>query len=42
MKNAVSWDIKTQFIPHRRYITSPLAGVHEDSVLQKVFGCSGE
>jgi hypothetical protein len=24
MKNAVSWDIKTQFIAHRRHITSPL------------------
>jgi hypothetical protein len=24
MKNAVFWDIKTQFIPHRKHITSPL------------------
>jgi hypothetical protein len=24
MKNAVFWDIETQFIPHRRHITSPL------------------
>jgi hypothetical protein len=24
MKNAVFWDVKTQFIPHRRHITSPL------------------
>jgi hypothetical protein len=24
MKSVVFWDIKTQFIPHRRYITSPL------------------
>jgi hypothetical protein len=24
MKNAVFWDIKTQFLPHRRHITSPL------------------
>jgi hypothetical protein len=24
MKNVVFWDIKTQFLPHRRYITSPL------------------
>jgi hypothetical protein len=24
MKNAVFWDIKTQFVPHRRQITSPL------------------
>jgi hypothetical protein len=24
MKNAVFWDIKTQFVLHRRYITSPL------------------
>jgi hypothetical protein len=24
MKNAVFWDIKTQFVPHRRHITSPL------------------
>jgi hypothetical protein len=24
MKNAVYWDIKTQFLPHRRHITSPL------------------
>jgi hypothetical protein len=23
MKNAVFWDIKTQFVPHRRHITSP-------------------
>jgi hypothetical protein len=28
MKNVafVFWDIKTQFIPHRRHITSPLQG----------------
>jgi hypothetical protein len=24
MKNAVFWDIKTQFVPHGRHITSPL------------------
>jgi hypothetical protein len=24
MKNGVFWDIKTQFLPHRRHITSPL------------------
>jgi hypothetical protein len=24
MKNAVFWDIKFQFVPHRRHITSPL------------------
>jgi hypothetical protein len=24
MKNAVFWDIKTHFVPHRRHITSPL------------------
>jgi hypothetical protein len=24
MKNAVFWDIGTQFIPHRKHITSPL------------------
>jgi hypothetical protein len=24
MKNAVFWDIKTQFIPHRGHITTPL------------------
>jgi hypothetical protein len=24
MKNAVFWDIKTEFVPHRRHITSPL------------------
>jgi hypothetical protein len=24
MKNAVFWDIKTQFVLHRRHITSPL------------------
>jgi hypothetical protein len=24
MKNAVFWDIKAQFVLHRRYITSPL------------------
>jgi hypothetical protein len=24
MKNAVFWDIKTQFVPYRRHITSPL------------------
>jgi hypothetical protein len=24
MKNAVFWDIRTQFIPHRKHITSPL------------------
>jgi hypothetical protein len=26
MKNAVLWDIKTQFVPHRGRITSPLQG----------------
>jgi hypothetical protein len=26
MKNVVFWDIKTQFVPHRRHITSPLQG----------------
>jgi hypothetical protein len=24
MKNAVFWDIKTQFVPHRRHAMSPL------------------
>jgi hypothetical protein len=24
LKNAVFWDINTQFVPHRRHITSPL------------------
>jgi hypothetical protein len=24
LKNAVIWDIKTQFVPHKRHITSPL------------------
>jgi hypothetical protein len=24
MKNAAFWDVKPQFIPHRRYIMSPL------------------
>jgi hypothetical protein len=24
MKNAVFWDVKAQFVPHRRHITSPL------------------
>jgi hypothetical protein len=24
MKNVIFWDIKTQFVPHRRHITSPL------------------
>jgi hypothetical protein len=24
MKNVVFWDIRTQFLPHRRHITSPL------------------
>jgi hypothetical protein len=24
IKNAVFWDIKTQFVPHRRHITSAL------------------
>jgi hypothetical protein len=24
MKNAVSWDVKIQLLPHRRHITSPL------------------
>jgi hypothetical protein len=24
MKNVVFWDIKTQFVPHRRHMTSPL------------------
>jgi hypothetical protein len=26
MKNVVFWDIKTQFLPHRRHFTSPLQG----------------
>jgi hypothetical protein len=26
MKNVVFWDIKTQFVPHRRHITFPLEG----------------
>jgi hypothetical protein len=26
MKNIVFWDIKTQFVNHRRHITSPLQG----------------
>jgi hypothetical protein len=26
MKNGVFWDIKTQFVLHRRHITSPLHG----------------
>jgi hypothetical protein len=24
MNNAISWNIKTQFIPHSKYIISPL------------------
>jgi hypothetical protein len=24
MKNAFFWDIETQFVPHRKYFTSPL------------------
>jgi hypothetical protein len=24
MKNAAFWDIKTQFVPHRKHITSPI------------------
>jgi hypothetical protein len=24
MKNAVAWDIRTQFLPHKGHITSPL------------------
>jgi hypothetical protein len=24
MKNVVFWDIRTQFVPHRRHITSPI------------------
>jgi hypothetical protein len=24
VRNAVFWDIKTKFIPHKRHITSPL------------------
>jgi hypothetical protein len=24
MKNVVLWDVKTEFAPHRRHITSPL------------------
>jgi hypothetical protein len=24
MKNVVFWDIKTQFVPHKKHITSPL------------------
>jgi hypothetical protein len=26
MKNAVFWDKKNQFLPHRKHITSPLQG----------------
>jgi hypothetical protein len=24
MKNVIFWDIRTQFVPHRKHITSPL------------------
>jgi hypothetical protein len=27
MKNAVFWDIRTQFILHRKHITSPLQSI---------------
>jgi hypothetical protein len=35
MKNAVFWDIKTQFVPHRIHITSLLQSTagHENSLL---------
>jgi hypothetical protein len=26
MKNTVFWDIKIQFIPHRKHVSSPLQG----------------
>jgi hypothetical protein len=34
MKNAVFWDIKTQFVPHRKHITSPLRSPTRFEVLE--------
>jgi hypothetical protein len=28
MKNVVAWDIKSQFVLHRRHITSPVQSYH--------------
>jgi hypothetical protein len=32
MKNVVFWDIKTQFLLHRRHITSPLQSLEPHGV----------
>jgi hypothetical protein len=39
MKNFIFWDVKTQFVPHRRHVTSPL----ELSwlMLCRIWGCHG-
>jgi hypothetical protein len=32
VKNAVFWDTKTQFVPHRRHITSPITDISEERI----------
>jgi hypothetical protein len=39
MKNVVFWDIKAQFVPHRRHITSPLES--SQLMLFKISGFHG-
>jgi hypothetical protein len=42
MKNAVFWDIKTQFVLHRRHITSPLQSPESSRlILCKIGGFHG-
>jgi hypothetical protein len=36
MKNAVSWDIETQFLPHRRNIASPLQSPADQCYLRRM------
>jgi hypothetical protein len=37
MKNVVLWDIKSQFIPHRKHNTSPLQSLASCYVRSEVF-----
>jgi hypothetical protein len=37
MENAVSWAIKTKFVPHRKHITSPAQSQPGNTMLFEVF-----
>jgi hypothetical protein len=39
MKNVVVWDIRNQFVPHRRHITSPLQSPAGDYEECRLLGC---